>query len=669
MSRSSYLLTEPIAVGALEAPSRVVFGPHETNLARGRAVSAAHVAYYARRAAGGAGVIVTETASVTEDDWPYERAPLAADCRSGWHSIASACRPNRTLVLAGLGHAGGQGSSAFSQQVMWAPSRVADVVTREPPAELDQDGIDSLVAAFSWAAVEAVSAGIDGVEIDSGAWSVLRQFQSGLTNQRPDGYGQDRLRLTREVVAAVRRAVGTDRVVALRISCDELAPWAGITPEQAVEAVAALAPGVDLLTVVRGGPYSTGSYRPDAHTSANFNVELCRSMREAAGGATRVVLQGSVVDAGDADDAVTAGVADLVEMTRAQIAEPRLVALLRSGSSERIRPCLLCNQACRVRDNRNPIVSCVGEPASGHEVEEPHEPRRARPGPRVIVVGAGPAGLECARFLAESGRQVAICDRAPMAGGTPRLAAVGPGRERIRLLSDWLEAECRRLGVEFFLETDVTVEDVRAARVDGWEVVLATGSRPVPGRYSTNREPAAGRDPGEPGPKVIDGLQLLCSVGGLTAGPVVIDDPVGDQVAIGIAEWLATRGVHPVTLVSPDPVAGTLLSLTGDLADANVRLQRAGVNRQLRSRVSSVGAGQVEVVDVWTGDRSYLPAALLVDCGHRLAADTLYRQLEDPGVLRAGDCVAPRTLLPAVLEGRRAALQLLGRSSPDGAQA
>jgi 2,4-dienoyl-CoA reductase (NADPH2) len=669
MSRSSYLLTEPITVGTLEAPSRVLFGPHETNLARGRAISSAHVAYYARRAAGGAGVIVTETASVTEDDWPYERAPLAGDCRSGWRSMASACRPYRTLLLAGLGHAGGQGSSAFSQHVMWAPSRVADVVTREPPAELDQDGIDSLVAAFSWAAVEAVSAGLDGVEIDSGAWSVLRQFQSGLTNQRPDGYGQDRLRLTREVLAAVRRAVGTDRVVALRASCDELAPWAGITPEQAVEAVAALAPGVDLLTVVRGGPYSTGAYRPDAHTPANFNIELCRSMREATDRATRVVLQGSVVDAGDADDAVMAGVADLVEMTRAQIAEPRLVALLRSGSAERIRPCLLCNQACRVRDNRNPIVSCVGEPASGHEADEPHEPRRGPPGPRVIVVGAGPAGLECARFLAESGRRVAVCDRAPMAGGTPRLAAVGPGRERIRLLGDWLEAECRRLGVELFLETEVTVEDVRAARADGWEVVLTTGSRPAPGRYS-GPEPGPAGEPDGPGPKVIDGLQLLCSAGGdLTAGPVVIDDPVGDQVAVGIAEWLAARGVGPVTLVSPDPVAGTLLSLTGDLADANVRLQRAGVNRQLRSRVSSVGAGRVEVEDVWTGERSQLAAALLVDCGHRLAEDSLYRRLEDPGLLRAGDCVAPRTLLPAVLEGRRAALQLLGRSSPVGAPA
>ncbi len=660
MSGRSYLITEPIAVGALEAPSRIIFGPHETNLARGRAMSAGHVAYYARRAAGGAGVIVTETASVTDDDWPYERAPLAGDCRPGWQSIAAACRPHRTLVLASLGHTGGQGSSAFSQQVMWAPSRVADVVTREPPAELDEDGIGALVAAFSWAAVEAVSAGLDGVEVDSGVWSLLRQFQSGLTNQRSDGYGEDRLRLSREVLAGVRRAVGAERIVALRLSCDELAPWAGITPEQAFEAVAALAPGVDLLTVVRGGPYSTSAYRPDGHTPPSFNLDLCRVVRQAAGGSAKVVLQGSVVDADAAEDAVAEGVADLVEMTRAQIAEPRLVALVRSGSAERIRPCLLCNQACRVRDNRNPIVSCVGEPSSGHEAEEPYEAVPGQEGARVIVVGSGPAGLECARFLAESGGQVAVCERASVAGGTPLLAALGPGRERIRLLSEWLVAECRRLGVEFLLDTDVTAEDVRAAQAEGWDVVLATGARPFPDRYLPGEGGAGPTD----SPAIVDSLRLLvlgAGAGELPPGPVVIDDPVGDQVAVGIAEWLVARGVDSVTLVSPDPVAGTLLALTGDLADANVRLQRAGVTRRLRSRVRAVGAGQVEVVDAWTGERCQLPAALLVDCGHRLPDDALYRQLRDPAVLRAGDCVAPRSILSAVLEGRRAALQLLRR--------
>jgi 2,4-dienoyl-CoA reductase-like NADH-dependent reductase (Old Yellow Enzyme family) len=111
-------LAEPITVGPRTAPARVVFGPHETNLARGRQVSPLHVAYYAARAAGGAGVIVVETASVHESDWPYERAPLARECEAGWRAVHAACRPYGTLVLAGLGHAGAQGSSAYSQAVL-----------------------------------------------------------------------------------------------------------------------------------------------------------------------------------------------------------------------------------------------------------------------------------------------------------------------------------------------------------------------------------------------------------------------------------------------------------------------------------------------------------------------------------------------------------------------
>ncbi len=647
-------LAQPVSIGSHEAPARVVFGPHETNLARGRALSDRHVAYYRRRAEGGAGVIVTETASVTADDWPYERAPLAAEGRDGWKAIALACRPYGTLVLAGLGHAGGQGSSAYSQEVMWGPSRVADVVSREPPAALEQDGIEAVVAAFARAARAAIGSGLPGVEVDSGAWSLLRQFQSGLTNQRTDGYGPDRLRLTREVLGAVRGAIGPEPVLALRLSCDELAPWAGITPEQAAAAAADLAPLVDLLTVVRAGPFATGAYRPDFHTPPTTNLELCRAVRAAVGGRVPVVLQGSVVDPDAAEEALADGAADLVEMTRAQIAEPRLVALLRAGTPERIRPCLLCNQTCQVRDNRNPIVTCVGEPRSGRETEDPAEgsgPPRPTGRP-VLVVGGGPAGLECARVLAGTGQAVRLCERSSRLGGALALAATGgSGRERLRLITDWLAAECARAGVDVRVGTDVDAAAVAAARGDGWDVVLATGSRAVTDRYSP-----------EGPPTVVDALSLFASgPAGLPEGPVVVDDPVGDSVGVAIAEWLTSSGPDRiVTLVSPDPVAGTMLARSGDLAAANGRLQRAGVVRQLRSLVRGAGGGTVQVSDVWTGEPARLAAAVLVDCGHRVAEDSLYRAVGDPTVPRIGDCVAPRTVHEAILEGRRAALRLAG---------
>ncbi|MCW2709527.1 MAG: NADH:flavin oxidoreductase/NADH oxidase [Frankiales bacterium] len=610
------MLTEPFPIGTRTAPSRVLFGPHETNLGRDRSLSDRHVAYYRERAAGGCGVIVTETASVHPSDWPYERAPLAADCGPGWAAVVAACAP--ALVLASLGHAGGQGSSAYSQQALWAPSAVADAVSRELPMVMEDTEIALLTAGFASAARLAVQAGCAGVEIEAGDRSLLRQFLSGITNQRPDDYGSDKARLLREVVAAVREAVG-DGVVALRLSCDELAPWAGVTPEHALELVPTL--DVDLLTVVRAGPYAGSAYRPDAHAPEGFNRELCAAARKVA--RCPVVLQGSVVSAAVATAALEEGVADLVEMTRAQIAEPALVVKLRAGLAP--RPCVLCNQACRVRDARNPIVSCIGEPRSGHELDDPQVTGHGSG--EVLVVGGGPAGLECARVLAQQGFSVEIREAAEVLGGAVRDAARGAGRQRLADLVDWLAAECDRLGVKVVLGH--AVDRGELSTYPG-RVVLTTGSRP--------------RETGH-----VDSRAALR--GELPEGPVLVHDPVGGPVGVSVAEKLAAEG-REVRVVTQDPIVGTLLSLTGDLADCNTRLQQLGVRRELKALLRKASGGTALLEDVWTGASRTVPAAVVVDCGPRLPEEGLY----ETGMLRAGDCVAPRTVLEAVLEGRRVAL-------------
>jgi mycofactocin system FadH/OYE family oxidoreductase 1 len=625
-------------------------GTEQTNLGTERSFSDRHVAYYAARAAGGAGVIVTETASVHPSDWPYERAPLASACGPGWHAVVEACRPFGTLVLAGLGHAGGQGSSAYSQSVLWAPSPVADVASREMPMAMGAPEIAALVEGFARAAQAAVESGLDGVELDAGPLSILRQFHSGLTNLRDDAYGEDRLALTREVLDAVRAAVGPDRIVSLRLSCDELAPWAGVTPEHAADQVTALADRIDLLVVVRGGPYSSTAYRPDAHTSAGVNLELCAAMRRAAADQVPVVLQGSVVEVAMAEAALADGTADLVEMTRAQIADPGLVAKLRDGRAGEVRPCILCNQACRVRDNRNPLVSCVGEPRSGHETvdADPEAPSATEaPSGDALVVGAGVAGLECARVLAMRGHRVRVLERSGHTGGALRSASVGPGRQRLAGLADWLDRECTRHGVSIETGIEATAADLDAARQAGSAVVVATGGRPAPWSLPTDGSVA-----------VVDAATALAGgTDALGPGPVVVHDTVGGPIGVGVAEWLAAAGRH-VSIVTADQIAGTLLSLTGDLADANTRLQRAGVVRELRAIVRRIDSGQVHLEDPWTGATRHVTAAVLIDCGHRLADEDLY--LQRPGTSRAGDCVAPRTVLDAVLEGRRRALEICG---------
>ncbi len=228
-----------------------------------------------------------------------------------------------------------------------------------------------------------------------------------------------------------------------------------------------------------------------------------------------------------------------------------------------------------------------------------------------------------------------------------RAAAVGPGRRRLADLPEWLIAECRLQGVAIETGVAATAADLDAARAGGVEVVLATGSRRAPFAY-----------PVDASCLVVDGLTLLANgIPALPEGPIIVHDPIGGPIGVGVAEWLAGSGLT-VSIVTQDQIAGTLLSLTGDLADANTRLQQAGVRRELRARLRSVENGQALLEDVWTGEKRTVGCASLVDCSHRLPDEALY--LSRPGTLRVGDCVAPRSVLEAVLEGRRLAMGLAG---------
>lgn len=642
-------LFEPLEIGSKAMRSRFVFAAHQTNFATHHRFEKRHAAYYAARAAGGAGLIVLEGSVVHPSDWPYEYVirGYEPDVVEGYRLVADGIHRHGALALAHLSHSGLQGSSHFSQLPLWAPSPVAEVVSREMPQEMEAGDIAAVIDGFARSARHAMEGGLDGVEINAGQSSLIRQFLSPLTNFRGDGYGgelENRLRFAREVIRAVRQAAGDTAIVGLRLVGDEYAPWAGLKPEDAAEIAGILAHDglVDFISVTSGSIYSTQLTRPGLYMPPGFAAHLAGNIKQAV--AIPVFAQGSIVSAGMAAAIVAQGQADAVEMTRALIADPELPNKVKAGAADGVKPCTLCNQACLVAQIQNPRLSCVANPAAGYERTVEFAPlTRAPMHHKVMVVGAGPAGLEAARVAAERGHAVTVFERSERPGGTVRLAGAAPQRERLNLAVDWLEAQVHKLNIAVRTGIEVTPDLVEAEEPEA--IILAVGGRPSP-------HPAVN---GEAGMPVLHARQVMAGEAPDQPGKAVILDGVGDQVGMGVAEWLVERGWR-VEVVTADMFVGQKLAATQELTPWHQRAAAKGVVLTSQVEVTGVADGRVVGVDIF--DRSPVTIAdvdLVVSVIPDSPEEDLYFALKQAGrrVFRAGDCVAPRSMSQAILEGYR----------------
>jgi len=639
-------LLAPLRLGRYEVRNRIVFGAHVTNLARHGLLGDASLAYYERRARGGVGLIVLEEAQVHPSSHPYERAVRGDDPAivGAYRRLAASLHDAGALVLAQISHAGMQGTGQILKQALWAPSAVSNPATLEMPKVMEPEDIAAVIRGFALAARHAVEGGLDGVEVNAGQHSLVRQFLSGLTNRREDEYGGDperRLRLAREVLAAVREAVGKEGVVGLRLCCDERAPWAGITPEQAPELAAALAPGVDYVAVTAGSIYSVEFTEAGLHEPPGYLLDLAAAVRARLEGVP-VFASGSLVDPELAAAAIARGRADACEMTRALIADPDLPRKLAEGRAEQVRPCIRCNQDCVVRSASNVPVGCIHNPEAGREREFPPLVRAERRR-RVVVIGGGPAGMEAARVAALRGHRVTLLERTMALGGTPRTVAALGQRSPLGLVSSWLAGRLAELEVEVRLGTPADRAVIACSDAD--LVVLATGARPRP----------PDRLPGGSLPHVITVRDVLA--GHLPGkGRVLVIDRTGSYPAIDVARYAAERD-RPVTIVSEDPFVSAQLGAIGELAPWYRTAAALGVELRPLTVVCGIGPESVRIRQRFGPVEEELEADCVVVADHELPDDALYHELVGalPGVevRRAGDCVAPRRVLHALVEGGR----------------
>lgn len=536
-------LLQPYQLKHLKLRNRIMLSAHEPAYPEDGFPKQRYRAYHVERAKGGVALTMTAgSAAVSLDSPPVFNNILAYkdEVVSWMRELTDACHEHGAAVMIQLTHLGRR---TRWDKADWlpvvAPSHEREASHRSFPKKMEDWDIERIIQDFADATERMKAGGVDGVEF-AVLGHLLGQFWSPLTNTLDAPYGgslENRLRFTMDVLREARRRVGPDFILGVRTNVDEGLPG-GLDKEDGLEIADILKSSglIDFLNVTRGHIDTDAGLTdtiPVQGMPSAPHLDFAGDVKSRTDFPT--FHAGKIADVATARHAIASGKVDMIALTRAHIADPHIVSKIRERRENTIRPCVGANY-CLDRIYQAGAAHCIHNAATGRETAMPNTIPKADVRRKVVVIGAGPGGLEAARVAGERGHEVVVFEAANVPGGQIRLTAESPRRREMIGIIDWRMEECERLGVVFHFNTWADVQTITSAAPD--VVIVATG--------------------GLPHTEVLtSGNDLVVSAWDIISGDVkpgsnvLVYDDAGDHPGLQAAEFIANSGAK-VEIMTPD---------------------------------------------------------------------------------------------------------------------
>lgn len=638
-------LLEPFVLKTAFLRNRIVMASMGTNLADPEGfVTEEMIAYYAERAKGGSGLILTELVTIEFPGGSGIERQLSIDEDKyipGLRRLTEEVHRYGAKIFVQLNHAGRRGKpELIGRPHPVSASDVPSNVVKVRPIPLTREEIADIIRSFGQGARRAREAGFDGIDLHFAHDYLLCQFLSPFTNQRTDEYGgslQNRTRFPMEVLKRCRQEVGEDYPITAKVTGNQYVDG-GITLAETKLFCRQLAEkGIDALQVSGGDPESPLRFPvPPMYVRQGCYVQLAESIKKVV--SVPVIAVGRIPTVELANRVVETGKADLVALGRAFLADPYFPKKAMEGRSDEIRVCIGCNQGCRGRDRtKYLVVGCVLNPRTGQERDD-SGPIPALVPKKVLVIGGGPGGMEAARVAGLRGHRVTLLERDEELGGQLRIAARPPGRGEFGHLIDWYSNQLARVGAKILLKTEANLDFIRKFAPE--VLILATGARPILPQIQGLGEI-----------KLVQAFEVLSRRVRTGQNLVVIG---GGGVGLETADFLAQKG-KTVTVIELLPELGRDLEPSTKKILLH-RLTKKGVQMLKSARIDRVEARKISL-QCPGGQKEVLFDEPLINATGYEANDELSGllsgapELKDIAVFRVGDCLSPRQLREAISEG------------------